>query len=156
MKFYTKPFLFLPYKEKRKCLNSSPQLIMFTAPASLLLSDDSVRSRNKLNETGDSCFILRMKFLMTGTILPSMWIDPRKNRKRRALSSLTCDFFAIAMILACLLSFFCNGASACCNCLTPSNDCTEMWVFDWCWCGKWLIDAFNYPTSVEVNIHYTL
>ena len=85
-------------------------------------------SRNKLNKTGDSCFILRMEFLQTGTIPPLMWIHPRKNRKRRALSSSTCDMFALQTMLVCLLSFSSKGANACCDCLTPRKDCTSMWV----------------------------
>ena len=94
----------------------------------LSLVDDSVGSRKKLNETCDSWFIMRVKFLVTETTASSIWIHPRKNRNGRTLSSSTCDMFALATMLVCLFSFSSKGANACCNCLTPRKDCTSMWV----------------------------
>ena len=95
----------------------------------LSLVDDSVGSRKKLNETCDSWFIMRVKFLVTETTASSIWIHPRKNKNGRALSSSTCDMFALATMLVCLFSFSSKGANAsCCDCLTPRKDCTQMWV----------------------------
>ena len=94
----------------------------------LSLVDDSVGSRKKLNETCDSWFIMRVKFLVTETTASSIWIHPRKNRNGRALSSSKCDMFALATMLVCLFSFSSKGANACCDCLTPWKNCTKMWV----------------------------
>ena len=122
------------------------------------LTDDSVGSRNKLIRTGDSCFITRMQFCMTETITPLIRIYPHKNRKRRALPTSTCNMFALATMLVCLLFCSSKGTYACCDCLTPNNNCTAMWVFDLCWYGIYSIDILNWECvkSSDANIDCTL
>ena len=70
--------------------------------------------------------ITRMQFRTRRMISSSDWVHLRKsNRKRRDLSSSVCDKIALAAMLL-FLSFSFKGANACCNCLTPSKDCTQM------------------------------